>query len=241
MKIRTALFLLLVVVAAAVCVRLGFWQIARLREKRELNAARTAALAAPPILVSGPPKERIEGRRVSARGRYDESRQVLLVAHTHHGSPGVEVVTPLVLDGGSTAVLVDRGWLYAADAATASPWRYGEPGPREAIGIAETMRSGAGGPAIRTATDSSTVYSARWLDRDSLAARLPYALLPFSIRQLPGPGVPEQPLRSAPQRLNEFTHVSYAIQWFLFAGILLVGTAALARSRGRAAKTDIDR
>lgn len=236
MKPRVAFLLFVVLLAAAVCVRLGIWQVARWHEKREMNAARTAALAAPPILVSGTPKERIDGRRVSARGRYDESRQILLAGRSHNGSPGVEVVTPLVLEGETTAVLVDRGWLYAADAATAFPRQHAEPGVREVVGIAETMRIGAAGPPIRAIADSATLYSARWLDRDSLAVRFPYALLPFAIRQLSGPGVPEKPLRRASEPMNEFTHVSYAIQWFLFAAILLGGTAALAWSRRRGAR-----
>jgi surfeit locus 1 family protein len=100
------------------------------------------------------------------------------------------------------------------------------------VGLAERMRAGVGGQPIRRLPgDSTALYSTRWLDLDSLRTRLPYALAPFAIRQLPGPGVPAEPVRRAPEPLNEFTHVSYAIQWFLFAAILLVGTAVLARSR----------
>jgi cytochrome oxidase assembly protein ShyY1 len=41
------------------------------------------------------------------------------------------------------------------------------------------------------------------------------------------------PRRSLPRPYNELTHLSYAVQWFLFAGILLGGSAALAWSRRR--------
>jgi surfeit locus 1 family protein len=233
MKPRTAIGALLVLAVAATCVRLGFWQLARLEEKRAANASLAAAMSAPPILVSGPTKESVVNRRVSVRGSYDESIYVVLVARAHDGAPGVELVTPLVIEGESTAVLVDRGWIYAADAATAAPRTVAEPGVHDVVGIAESMRHGAGGAPLRVTPDSGVVYSARWLDLDSLQARVPWRLLPFALRQLPGPGVPDRPLRRPPQPMSEFTHVSYAIQWFLFAAILLVGSIFLARSRRR--------
>jgi cytochrome oxidase assembly protein ShyY1 len=82
-------------------------------------------------------------------------------------------------------------------------------------------------------TDSLTLWSVRWLDADTLAPHFPYALAPWMLRELPGPGVPARPLRTLPRQLDEWTHVSYAAQWFLFGAILLGGSAALARSRSR--------
>ncbi|HYM81960.1 MAG TPA: SURF1 family protein [Candidatus Limnocylindria bacterium] len=237
MKLGSLLVLLAVLIGAAVCVRLGFWQLSRWREKQRLNAELAARLEGPTLgirLTSAavdPPRGRVE-----ARGRYDESRQILLGNRVRNGAPGVEVVTPLLVDS-TTAILVNRGWLYAPDAATARPDQYPEPGERGVIGIAEPLRQGIGGPALRVLElDSITLWSARWLDRDSLATRLPYRLAPFAIRQLPGSGVADRPSRSRPARYNESMHLSYAVQWFLFAAILVGGTAILAWTR-RATRT----
>ena len=226
----------LVIAGAAVCARLGFWQIDRLHEKRRLNAEQAAALAAPALtLEADPTLERAHGRRVIARGRYDETRQVLLSNRAHDGTAGVEVVTPLVLADGGTAVLVDRGWIPAPDAATADPRGFPEPGPHAVVGMPFALRRGAGGPALRALpAGPGALWSARWLDLDSLRGRFPYALAPFALRELPGPGVPTRPARAAPRPLDEWTHVSYAAQWFLFGAILLGGSAALAWSRRRA-------
>jgi surfeit locus 1 family protein len=224
-----------VLLVAAVCIRLGIWQLARWNEKRVLRAQFLEALAAPavPLTSARSPLAQVRGRKVEARGRYDASRHVALQGRAHEGSPGVDVVTPLVL-ADSTVVLVDRGWMYANDAATVRPQDHPEPGERVVVGVAEEMRRGAGGLAMRTLeSDSATVWSARWLDRDSLAARLPYAIAPYVLRQLPGPGVPDAPRRRPAEAADPFTHLSYAIQWFLFAAILLVGSALLARSRRR--------
>jgi surfeit locus 1 family protein len=236
MRAGSALVLLVVLAGAAVCVRLGFWQLSRLREKQALNAALRVAEGAPPLIVGGepPPLEQARQRTLQVTGRFDEEHQFLLSGRAHAGAPGVEVVTPLRPSGAATAILVDRGWLPAADAATARPQDYPEPGERMVRGLAEELRQGAGGPPLRTLeADSLTLWSARWLDADSVASRLPYAVAGYALREFPGPGVPDRPRRTRRPPYNEMTHLSYAIQWFLFAAIMLGGSAALAWSRRR--------
>ena len=248
MTARGVLGAVLVLAGAGVCARLGLWQIDRWHEKRRLNAALEASMSAPVLDLDSEAAAgaALRGRRVRVDGRFDESRQVLLSNRSHDGSPGVEVVTPLVLEGGRAAVLVNRGWLYSSDASTARPEDCPEPGQRQVVGIAVELRRGAGGAPLRpVAGSSATVWSARWLDLDTLSARLPYTLVPWALRELPGPGVPDRPLRLAPRPLDEWTHVSYAAQWFLFGSILLGGSAVLAWSRGsrqsriRAAREDV--
>jgi surfeit locus 1 family protein len=229
---------LVILVSASVCVRLGFWQISRLHEKRALNAALRQAENAPPIVVSGepPPAAQASHRALAATGRFDEAHQFLLSGRSHRGAPGVEVVTPFRVEGARTALLVNRGWLPAPDAATARPDQHPEPGERTVRGIAEDLRHGAGGRSPRVIpVREYALWSVRWLDQDSVAARLPYPIAGYVLRQSPGPGVPDMPRRSVPQPYNEMTHLSYAIQWFLFATIMLGGSAALAWSRRRAA------
>ncbi|MBI3540136.1 MAG: hypothetical protein HY076_07670, partial [Candidatus Eisenbacteria bacterium] len=139
--------------------------------------------------------------------------------------------------GAASAILVERGWLYSADAATARPQSYLEPGERTVRGIVEELRRGAGGRALRAIEqDSVTLWSARWLDADSLRARLPYPIADYALRQTPGPGIPDMPRRELPHPYDEMLHVSYAVQWFLFATILIGGSAVLAWSRRRAEK-----
>lgn len=238
MKLRSVLAVLFVVVMTTVCVRLGFWQLSRLHEKQAMNAAMRAGLALPPLRVgdADTPPDSVRQRRVEVSGTYDERRQFLLAGRAHGGAPGVDVVTPLVLAGGKQAVLVDRGWLYSDDASTAHPERFPEPGMRTVLGVAEPLLGGRGGPALRVVRPDSLgaeVWSARWFDRDSMAARLPYSIAGFAVKQLPGEGVPEQPLRLEPRPYDESMHRGYAVQWFLFAAILSIGSVILAVSRRR--------
>lgn len=227
--------LLVVLAGAAVCVRLGFWQLSRLHEKQALNAALRESLSAPPLVVTDEPPaaDQARHRPLAVTGRFDEAHQFLLSGRAHEGAPGVEVVTPLRLEGARTALLVNRGWLPSPDAATARPDQHPEPGVHTVRGIVEDLRHGAGGLAPRPIAAPVALWSVRWLDRDSVAARLPYPIADYVLRQSPGPGVPDLPRRSAPRPYNEILHISYAIQWFLFATIMLGGSAVFAWSRRR--------
>jgi surfeit locus 1 family protein len=240
MRWRSVLVGVVVVALAATCVRLGFWQLSRWHEKQDLNAANLAALTEPPIVIGDawPHADSLAGRRVEVRGRFEATRQVLLVNRVHAGAPGVHAVTPLRTSGGRM-VLVDRGWLFAADGSTATPVIGADTGARTVVGLAEALRGRGKSPAWRErATDSLTLWSAVRLDPDSLAARFPEALAPIVIRELPGPGVPDEPRRSMPARLDESMHLSYAVQWFLFATILLGGSLLLAVRRRARAETN---
>ena len=236
MKLRHILAAVFVIGMSAVCVRLGFWQLSRLREKQVLNVALRSARALPPVHVTDPTTDvaAVRGRRVVIAGSYDEHRQILLSGRANAGSPGVSVVTPLVFADGTHAVLVERGWLYSGDAARAHPERFPEPGARTVIGVAEPLMSGRGGPALMAVrSDSAALWSTRWLDRATLAARLPYALAGFYVKQLPGADVPPMPVRRDPLPYDEAMHLGYAVQWFLFATILSVGSLVLAWTRRR--------
>jgi len=241
MKARTVVVAAAVLAGATACVRLGLWQLGRWDERERALAAARAALAAPPVphgAVFADPGS-LAGRRVTLAGRFDADRHVVLTGRVRSGEPAVEVVTPLVLPGDSLAVPVLRGWLPAADAVTARPEEHPEPPGRAVTGVVEPLPRGPAGHAWRVRRAGAlTVWSTYVLDADSLAApgRFPYALAPYLVRELPGPGVPARPHRAAPPLPDAFLHLSYAVQWFAIAAVLLFGSLALAvvrRGAGR--------
>ncbi len=236
MRLLAVLAVVGALLSAGLCVRLGLWQLGRLREKQALNAALAAAREGPPLAVSGdpPPAGSALARPLRVTGRFDETRQFLLSGRLHDGEPGVGVVTPMLPAGSGTAILVDRGWLPAADAATARPQDHPEAGERTVLGMAEALPRGAGGPPPRPlAGDRVALWSLRGLDADSIASRLPYPLAPYVLRALPEPGSPALPRRTAPRPHDTSVHLGYAIQWFLFAAIVLGGSIAFVRTRAR--------
>jgi len=109
------------VLVAAACIRLGFWQLDRLEQRRARTAVQLAARNAPPVdLVAGSLSPTLDGRGASAVGTYDRSHEMVIRGAVFEGSPGVRVITPLRLAVGDTAVLVDRGFMPAPDAVNAN-------------------------------------------------------------------------------------------------------------------------
>lgn len=205
--------------------RLGFWQLDRLEQRRERNAALITALESEPVdlneatlpddLVS------LKDRDVLAQGEFDFMYQGIVKLQTFQGQPGVNLVAPLVLAGGKTAVLVDRGWVPE----TANRADYDEPGPITINGyIALTQTINRTG-ASSTITDELAWYR---VDIDAIQVQVPYKLLPVYIRQAPEEDNQKPPLRTEREvDLSEGPHLGYAIQWFLFSTILGVMYIAL--------------
>lgn len=235
MSLRRLAVALGMLATVLVCVRLGFWQVARMHEKQRLRAAFDSAMSSPPTAIAPLryPAAHI-GQKVVVTGTYDPDRHILLSARSHAGDAGVGVVTPLLLQNGR-AVLVDRGWLPAADAITADPMTVQEPGVQRVVGIAREI------PATTLPTRWVIVPNARaqlWstysISRDSLMLRLPYPLLDVIVEQLPGDGVPAQPRRDAPYAPDPSVHLWYAVQWFATAAIIAAGSVWVGRLGPRA-------
>jgi len=221
---RDRVGLVVAFLVAAVCVRLGVWQLDRLHQRRERNATLLAARARPPLEVTGSVSgDSARDRRLQARGVYDYGQERLWRARSFEGVPGVDLVTPLRLADGS-AVLVDRGWAPSPDAYHLDQAAYREADSAVVLGL--------GMLAPRTRGD---------VDPAALRDSVPYRLLPFVIQQLPPSAAAYRPLppgliRWPSPELSDGPHLSYAIQWFSFALISVVGSLALARKRAAEAE-----
>jgi surfeit locus 1 family protein len=233
-------FVIFAIFVAAGCVRLGFWQLHRLSDRRAANAklAQRLAMPAAPAFEAMRDTGLAEDRRATASGTFDWDHELSLAARTHEGSPGANILTPLRVAGTDTAVLVNRGWVYAADAMTVDFDRWREPNAAAVTGyLVEIPRVGRG--MISTPSNPRVV---RHLEYDSLAKRLPYPIAPFIlvVTENRSTGSRSASRDSTPARLpmpllDEGPHLGYAIQWFAFALIGLVGAAVVARAdrRGR--------
>jgi surfeit locus 1 family protein len=220
-------------VIAAACVGLGLWQLRRLADRRALNAEILEMRAAPALAVGS--AEDIAAlspfRRVIVDGTYDLEGEVLLYGRSFRGEPGHLVVTPLALDDGS-GVLVVRGWV---------PFSMADRAPvTEAPPIARDVRVEGWLVAPETTGESRPDARGvvRTLDIAGIGTRLPYELAPFAIQlQDQARPPPPFPVQVPLPELSEGPHLSYAIQWFSFAAIALVGAAVLIRRDRRATAT----
>ncbi|HYC33187.1 MAG TPA: SURF1 family protein [Gemmatimonadales bacterium] len=212
------LFIVFLMASAAICARLGFWQVGRLQERRAANRAAAEARAEPVVrLPGGASGGRLENRRVEAVGRYDDANEIVLRGSSYQGMPGVTLVTPLRIRDSDTALLVTRGFVPSPDAVTVGTDSLREPGEVRVVGVALPIDSGRGRPLER---NGGTTWAA--LDAAALRDRLPYPFYPVAVRQSPDPSLPRVPRRLEPPALDDGPHLSYAVQWFLFATMAVV-------------------
>lgn len=215
-------FALFSILVGALCVRLGFWQLDRLAARRAAVTADEARRALPSAPIQS--LEDPDGRRVTADGEFDYSREVVLRERARGGVPGVEVATPLRLSGSDTAVLVLRGFVPSADAMGYDPALHREGESGTVAGLARRIPDDSAGarPVVR---DGQETW--RRLDLASLRSRLPYPLAPvYVLADSPATESPA-PRRSPVPALDDGPHLNYAIQWFAFATIAFGGAAAL--------------
>jgi surfeit locus 1 family protein len=212
-------------VVAAVCARLGVWQLDRLKQRRAANAAALSARDAPILVLNGQaPASDLTNRRVRASGRYDHTHDIVLRGTVYQGVPGVEIVTPLILPGQRPAVLVNRGFVPSPDAVTVEVDSLHEPGEVTVEGIALPLTSDGGNPLER---GQKTTWAR--LDLAALRSRLPYSVYPIYIRQSPDSSLPRFPRRLEPPVLDDGPHLNYAIQWFAFTVLAVVFGVVIVR------------
>lgn len=202
-------------------VSLGRWQWHRAAEK-ELLWQRFAAGGEAAIAIGSRSLGEFDRyRRVALTGRYDTARQFLLDNRTHDGQPGYEVLTPFELADGRV-ILVDRGWIPFGGYRDRLP----DVGFESASDVTITGRvdelpsvgldSGRAAPSrdatwpkvasyprpAQLATSLGRPVESRIVLLDATAAN-------GYMRDWQPPGVP-------PDR-----HLSYALQWWSFAALLV--------------------
>ncbi|MFM8566550.1 MAG: SURF1 family protein [Gemmatimonadota bacterium] len=232
MRPRTLLGLLIPLACAALFVRLGFWQLARHRERAAWNAAleaRQSAAPAPVRTMSVSDSSAVRGRRALVEGRFRYDREQVLAGRVNEGSPGVHLLTPLALEGTDTLLVVVRGWVYSPDAAGVelARWREGE---RVTIAghLLPLAPEGPPPPA-----DASRPL--RTMHIAALEARLGAPVWPVQLVMTSdsAPRADSVPRRLRPPALDAGPHWSYMLQWFGFAGVAVIGGALLFRRQRR--------
>lgn len=204
---------------AALFTRLGVWQLHRLNERKAENAAILAARASPAVEL---PEHRFQtealrDRRAHARGTYDYAHERVWTGRTYDGAPGVAVLTPLRLFDGS-AVFVDRGWVATPDAMHIDAARFHEGDSADVTGLAL--------PAPRDRGDVNPAV---------LKDSLPYEVLGIVLQIVDTAASHPLGLRRwRPPSLDNGPHLSYAIQWFCFAAIVVAGVVVLFRKTANA-------
>ena len=228
---RWLAFHLLVVVGVIAMVNLGFWQLRRLEERRDFNAEVEAAYDAAPVAldrlvdpawradesgVVAVDESGIVWRPVTVSGIYEESASLRVVNRSQYGRAGDNLVAPLRLDDGRV-VLINRGFV---------PLGIDDPPlPGTEVEVLGRLRPSEERSAVGARDPSDGVLTeVQRLDLVRLSRQfsdlLPVYLELISSSPAEADDLPQPVVRPD---LSEGSHLSYAVQWFIFAGAAVIG------------------
>ena len=231
----------LVLVGTAGMIRLGFWQLDRLQQRREFNAQVIKQTNELPLELNNVLQNQslpdtnllttMEYRKIDVVGEYDYKFEVALRNQVYRDQYGVHLLTPLKIRGTESWILVDRGWIPGSDfdsGKVTGEWpQFEENGMVEISGI---IREAQTKPDFGNIADPTPIAGGdrisawNFANIPQMQKQIPYPLLPVYVQQAPDPDWKTLPYRSEPNlEITEGPHQGYAIQWFTFATILFFG------------------
>jgi surfeit locus 1 family protein len=225
-----------VVVVVVVFVNLGFWQLRRLEERRTTNAVGEARFQAAPgdldtlLQAAGADVASLEFRRARVTGVFQPDHEVLIRSQVHQGAAGFHVITPLLEEDGA-AVLVNRGWvplgLDQVPVTEALP-------PEGTVTIEGWVRPTQLRPSLGPEDpEEGRLVAMNRVDIARIQQQVPFRLQEVYLSLL-GEQSEGQPLLADPPAFDDQgSHLAYAIQWFGFTLIGLLGYLALVRKTVR--------
>ncbi len=230
---------LLVIAAIAVMIRLGIWQLDRLEQRRQFNLQVSTQRERSALVLGAEAQaadlKAMAYRRAVVRGEYDFGHEIVLRNQVWNGLPGANLITPLRIAQSDRAILVNRGWI-PLDALADGSWQsFPRSGQVTVQGILRLSETASRFSLLRDPTPAPGQQKTAWsfLDLEAIDRQIPYELLPVYLQADPDPALPANlddwpraalPFPNGePVELTEGPHLGYAVQWFLFAGILAIG------------------
>lgn len=214
---RSVALTIVAIVLSIMCVVAGLWQGSR---TLDIVEAERAAIADPiPVLdaagIEGFPASSV-GRPVTASGDYSRAEQLLVAQRELDGRAGDWVVTPLVVDGVTVAVL--RGWVDSAS----SPALAVPSGPVALRGALQPFEDFYADqprrPDGRLVAISRAEIESAW-DTPVLSLVLVLAAQEPPSDPAPAPVPLTVQTADVPFPLQ---NAAYTLQWFVFAGFVWV-------------------
>ncbi|WP_158542896.1 SURF1 family protein [Phytoactinopolyspora halophila] len=216
------------IVLIVACVRLGMWQLDRDDERSARNDviednASAAAVHPGELLDPAEPFDpEDEWRQVEVRGQYDAEHELVLRLRPLEGERGVRVITPLITETG-TALLVNRGFYPSAEQIPEAP-----PPPDGDVEVVARLRASEDGEDVGGDLAAGHI---RYVNVADIAEALPYPVYPAWAEAVSP--IDDELVALPPPEVDPGPHLSYAIQWFIFAVIGVGGFVLLVRAEAR--------
>lgn len=224
---RPWLAVVLLALVAALCISLGFWQFGRAGAARAMAERFAAADQAEAIELdtARASADDMDFRRVVVDGHYVPQTQLLLDNIVYQRVAGYYVLTPFAPAGGGPMLLVNRGWVPADPARRQMPDVAIDDQPRRIEGrIAPLPSAGIRLGDESLAPNDSAIVVLNFPTIGEIETVVRRDLFDATLQL--DPAEPDGFVREFPRGgLEPEKHLSYAVQWWLFASI--AGGAAL--------------
>lgn len=217
---------IIVLIALAILISLGTWQVERLHWKEGLLADIAERRTAPPVLLAGIEAIAAQGgdieyRTVTATGRYINNKERHFFA-TWRGQTGYYIYTPLQLADGRY-LFVNRGFV---------PYENKEPemrmqgqltGQQTVTGLARAKLPGKPSSLVPDNDVAKNIFY--WKDLDVMASSVDLDkadVVPFFVDADSTPNPAGFPIGGVTQVDLPNDHLQYAFTWYGLAAVLLV-------------------
>jgi len=233
-----------VLILALLFIRLGFWQLDRLAQRKQLAEQTRMNLAAPPLVLSG---ENIPSdftgmiyRHIIVSGYYDFDGEVVLRNQNwidnngvHHN--GVHLLTPLRIAGSELAVLVDRGWIPVSLGDEANRSAFRQMGLVSVQGVLRAPQTKSQMGLVREPTlPPGETRRDKWnfANVRAIEEQAGYPLLDVYVQEEPtGLDAALPYTKKLAPDTSQGAHLGFAFQWFSLALIILIGYPIVVRKQ----------
>jgi surfeit locus 1 family protein len=229
------IFLIISAILITLFCYLGVWQLHRHTERKAQIAQISARLSLPAVPFENQPNLQ-KYDLVEVVGQYLPEKAVLWSSQSYNEVPGTHLIVPFRLSSLDGSIfLVDVGWIPIQVQGITRPAELVPSGEVQLQARLLTGSSSNGWLALPPPPTNTPLDNYRWQVID-LTAISEYTGLKlrtdYYLERVPTEGTPAQlPAFQSVITLGEGNHLLYAVQWFLFASISLVGAVVFARRR----------
>lgn len=215
MKLNLKIFpFLVIIVALAILLKLGFWQLARQDEKLSLQAkynANKSLIANESDLKFG--AKDLNFKQIIIKGHWLTEKKFYLDLRKHRGKTGMQLIMPLSLASGKE-LLVNRGWFRHNAADKTEPQIPSSSELQHITGIVQLVSKNYFEIGVNTSNRKMFIDIEQLREQNK-------NLLPILILQTNDSG--DGLVRDWPKpNFKPDMHLGYAIMWFSLAFILLI-------------------
>jgi len=215
------LYTMMAIVAIGLFATLGTWQTSRAFEKQHLQDEIDKKNSQTGFLMDHKIESLAEKKylRVEAIGHYDTENEILIDNTVHNGKAGYYVMTPFILKADKTVIMVNRGWVPVGNDRNVLPELSA---PTEELHIKGTISPPKSKPPLILAELDTSKKMWLYFDSEKYAEHRHNNLITAVIILL-DKDEKHGYIREWPKYDTKVgMHIGYAIQWYVFALIVLV-------------------